>query len=79
MPKKPKKKSCSGQQGDCPNEPAYKFVNGEEKDLLCSVCLREELFDLVTVNDTMAFHSGDLPVRRRGVVVKTQVVEVEVL
>jgi hypothetical protein len=38
-----------------PNPTEYLLINGDEKEFICSVCLKDSLFDLVTNNDTTEF------------------------
>jgi hypothetical protein len=48
------------------NDAAYVLVNGSERQALCEPALKDELFDMVTHNDSVAFSltpakDGNLP------------------
>lgn len=52
-----------------PNEVEYLLVNGEEEQKICSVCLKDEIFNFVTSNSEITFRYEASPAiqREKGV------------
>lgn len=51
-------RTIAQQSEHCTNDgnPAmFTFINGDEREPLCDVCLKDVLFDIVTNNDTVSF------------------------
>lgn len=58
---------CSNQHDNCPLDAVYAVENGSETSLLCELCFKDYLFDIVKSNDSVCvvhtgIHAKNIPI-----------------